>query len=104
MCTTALMLQIFNSQLLIQIETDASDMAIGACLTQEHKGQQHPIAYYSQKMSPAEENYNIHNKELLGIVAALQHWRVYAEGSTGVIVILSDHKNLTYFTMTKQLT
>ena len=73
MCTTALTLQIFDSQLLIQIETDASDLDIGACLTQEHKGQQHPIAYYSPKMSPTEENYDIHNKELLGIVAALQH-------------------------------
>jgi hypothetical protein len=31
------------------------------------------VAYYSRKMTPAEQNYDIHNKELLAIVAALQH-------------------------------
>lgn len=53
-------------------------------------------------MTPAEQNYDIHNKKLLAIVAALQHWRVYAEGAPGLI-IYSDHKNLTTFTTTKQL-
>jgi hypothetical protein len=102
-CMTAPTLRIFDPKLPIQIETDASDMAIGACLTQEHNKQRHPLAYYSRKMTPAELNYDIHDKELLAIVASLQHWRVYTEGAPGLI-ILSDHKNLTYFTTTKQLT
>ncbi|OQN95116.1 hypothetical protein B0A48_18806, partial [Cryoendolithus antarcticus] len=102
-CMTAPTLRTFDPDKTVWIETDASDMAIGACLTQEHEGQRHPVAYYSRKMSPAEQNYDIHDKELLAIVAALQHWRVYAEGASGLI-ILSDHKNLTHFTTTKQLT
>ena len=54
-------------------------------------------------MTPAEQNYEIYDKELLAIVAALRHWRVYCEGATG-LTIYSDHKNLTYFTTTKELT
>jgi hypothetical protein len=102
-CMVAPTLRIFDPKLPIQIETDASDMAIGACLTQEHNKQRHPLAYYSRKMTPAELNYDIHDKDLLAIVASLQYWRVYTEGAPGLI-ILSDHKNLTYFTITKQLT
>jgi hypothetical protein len=66
-----LMLRIFDPKLLIQIETDASDIVIGACLTQEYNKQRHPLAYYSRKMTPAELNYDIYNKELLAIVALL---------------------------------
>jgi hypothetical protein len=63
----------FDTTKLVQIETDTSDLAIGVCLIQEHEGKRHPIAYYSKKMTPAEQNYNIYNKELLAIVAALKH-------------------------------
>lgn len=72
-------------------------------MTQEYSKQRHPLAYYSYKMTPTELNYDIHDKELLAIVALLQHWQVYTEGAPRLI-ILSDHKNLTYFTTTKQLT
>ena len=30
------------------------------------------VAYYSRKITPLELNYNIYNKELLGIVAVLK--------------------------------
>ena len=95
-------LAMFDTELPIQIETDASDRAIGACLTQEYDGKRHPIAYHSRKMSPAEQNYDIHDKELLAIVVALQQWRVYAEGAPG-LTIFTDHKNLLHFTTTKEL-
>ncbi len=62
----------------------------------------HPVAYYSRKLSPAEQNYDIHDKELLAIVAALEAWRVYIEGAPG-LTILTDHKNLLHFTTTKEL-
>ena len=57
----------------VHLETDALDKAIGACLTQEHEGKKHPVAYYSRKITLAEQNYDIYNKELLAIVATLQH-------------------------------
>ena len=92
----------FDTKKPLRIESNALDLAIGACLTQEHKGKQHPVAYISRKLSPAEQNYDIYDKELLAIVAALETWRVYAEGSPGLTIYI-DHKNLLYFTTTKQL-
>ena len=54
-----------------------SDFVLGVCLLQKHDGVQYLVAYYSWKMTPLELNYNIYNKELLGIVAALKEWRVF---------------------------
>jgi len=52
----------------------------------------------------AELNYEIYDKELLAIFEAFRQWRNYLEGSAQVVLVLSDHKNLEYFTTTKQLT
>ena len=97
------LLRIFDTTKLVWIETDASDFAIGAYLTQEHEGQKHLVAYYLRQMSLAEQNYDIHDKELLAIVASLRHQRMYCESALQ-LTILSDYKNLTYFTTTKELT
>jgi hypothetical protein len=68
---TTPVLAIFNPEKEITLETDASDYIIRACISQKDlKGRPHPMAFYSRKISPAEGNYNIHDKELLTIVAA----------------------------------
>ena len=54
-------------------------------------------------MTPIELNYDIHDKELLAIMEAFKEWRVYLEGSTYLVKVLMDHKNLLYFIITKQL-
>ncbi len=61
------------------------------------------IAYFSAKMSLAELNYDIQDRELLAIVRAFEEWRVYCERAKHMIEMLSDHKNLTGFIITKQL-
>ena len=71
-CTTMPVLRTFEPGKPIRIETDASDTAIGACLRQRFDGKWHPIAYHSRKMTDAEQNYDIHDKELLAIVIAFQ--------------------------------
>ncbi len=85
------------------LETDASDFAVGACLYQIEDGQQRPIAYRSRKLSGPEERYEVHDKELLAIVEALQDWRPYLAGTEKPIQIYTDHKNLRNFATTKQL-
>ena len=86
------------------IEMDASDTATGGIFSQHGEdGYLHPCAYRSSKMSPAEENYDIYDKDLLSIVLAFQDWRVYLEGSPHQIRVISDHKNLEQFLTTKQL-
>ena len=94
----------FNPNKSRVLETDASDFAIGACLSQEgDDGKLRPVAYYSRKLSAPELNYDVHDKELLAIVAACQQWRVYLEGSGEPIQVWTDHKNLTTFTTSKIL-
>ena len=58
-----------------RVETDASGHAIGGVLSQEQEGKWKPIAFLSRTMQPAEQNYEIYNKELLVIVKALAKWR-----------------------------
>jgi hypothetical protein len=52
---------------------DASDLGIGLCAKQERDGKWHPIGYHLKKFTSAEENYNVHNKELLAVVTAFEH-------------------------------
>ena len=102
--TSAPILNYFNPELPIIIETDASDFAIGAIISQKNeKGLLHPIAFYSHKFIPAKLNYEIYDKELLGIVEAFRVWRAYLEGAQYQITVITDHKNLEYFTTTKVL-
>jgi len=55
-----------------RMKTDASDLVIGACFNQLYENMWHSVAYYFRKLSSAKQNYDIHNKELLAIVAALK--------------------------------
>ena len=63
----------FNLTKRVIFKTDVSDFAIRACLTQERDGNRHLIIYFSRKMIPTEQNYEIYDKELLAIVAVLKH-------------------------------
>jgi len=59
--------------LLIRVKINILDFVLGACLLQKHlDGVWHLVVYYSRKLTSPELNYNIYNKELLGIVAALK--------------------------------
>jgi len=74
--TTAPILAHFDATKPVIIETDASDFAIGAVLSQrDEEGRLHPVAFHSRKFQPAEINYEIHDKELLAIVDTFKHWR-----------------------------
>ena len=54
------------------VKIDILDFILGIYLVQKHLDGQYLVIYYSCKMTPLELNYNIYNKELLGIVAALK--------------------------------
>jgi hypothetical protein len=101
--TEAPILRHFEPVWPVVIETDASDFAIGAVLSQVIDGRLHPIAYHSRKMDKAEINYEIHDKEMLAVVSAFKEWRRYLEGAAHPISVYTDHKNLEYFTTTKIL-
>jgi hypothetical protein len=66
-------------------------------------GKWHPVAYYSKSLSETERNYEIHDKEMLAIIRALDKWRHFLEGATHKVEIWTDHKNLEYFMSAKKL-
>ena len=87
-----------------KVEADSSNYATGAVLSQMgNDGKWHPVAYLSKSLNSVERNYEIHDKELLAIIRALEEWRHYLEGAEHKFEIWTDHKNLEYFKTTKKL-
>ena len=118
--TEAPILNHFDPERYIRIETDASGYAIGGVLSQltsdqrasgsdenssksSDVGQWHPVAFFSRKMIPAETRYETHDQELLAIVEAFKNWRHYLEGCKYEVLVLTDHNNLRRFMDTKSL-
>ena len=52
----------------------------------------------SEKMTPAECNYRIGDKELLAIIMALEKWHIYLHQLPHTFTILTDYHNLQTFT------
>jgi len=103
--TTALVLMSPQDLEPFRVEADSSDFATGAVLSQQSTtdGKWHSIAFYSKSLSSMERNYEIHDKEMLAIIHALEEWRHFLEGVTHPVEIWTDHKNLEYFMMAKKL-
>lgn len=75
---------------------DASEFAVGGTLTQlDESGKDRVIAFFSKKLSPAEQNYTANDRELLGLVYFLQRFRCYLEGAS--FEIFTDNQILKYF-------
>ena len=90
---TAPILALFDPDLKTVLETDCSGWAMGACLSQwDREGRLRPIGYFSKKLSPAECNYNIHDKELLAVARAVEFWRPELMSLSQPIEIITDHK------------
>ena len=87
------------------VEVDASDLGIGGILSQRSQADNklHPCAFLSQKLSPAERNYDVGNRELLAVKVALEEWRHWLEGAEHPFLVWTDHKNLEYIRSAKRL-
>jgi len=86
------------------LETDASDFAIAGILSQKFEdGKIHPVRFTSRKLTPAELNYDVYDKEMLAVVFSLKKNRHYLQGAEHKTTIYSDHQNLTYFQSTPLL-
>jgi hypothetical protein len=101
---TAPILAHFDPDKLTILEADCSGYSLGACMSQfDDKGILRPVAYFSRKLSPAESNYEIHDKELLAIVKSMDEWRGELSSTAKPFIVLSDHKNLRYFMTARKL-
>ena len=85
------------------LATDASTYGMGAILSQE--GELNPrtqkpmlclIVYYSSTFTPTEQNYDIYEREFLGVLKALKCFRPHVTAMEIPVTILTDHTNLTH--------
>jgi hypothetical protein len=86
------------------LDIDVSAFAVGAALQQDFKDGCHPITYFSKSLLPAEQNYDIYDRELLVIIYTLKANRHLLLGTKYPILIRTDHNNLQYFKSPQKIT
>ena len=59
------------------VDTDASDAAVGAVMSQVQDGDERPVVCFSRLYSRTEVNYCTTRKELLAVVEGLRQFRSY---------------------------
>jgi hypothetical protein len=102
--TSAAILARFDPNCDVIVETDTSNYVSAGVLSQyDDDGILHPVAYFPKKHSQAEYNYEIYDKEPIAIVCTFEEWRPELQSVINLIHVLSDHKNLEYFTTMKLL-
>jgi len=102
--TTEPILAILDINREMRVEADASDYATGRVLSTKCKdGKWRPIAFISKSLNATEQNYKIHDKEMLAVIRCLEAWRHYLEEAKLKFKIWTDHKNLQYFMMSQKL-
>jgi len=80
--TMAPVLWHFVNEREVDIKTDALDYVSAGVLSQyDYAGVLHPVAYYSNKHTPAEWNYDIYHTHRMAIIKALEEWRPEWEGA-----------------------
>ena len=89
---------------LFYVMTDASLTTTGGILMQKDTNRDlYPCAYHSATFSPAEQNYDIYDRELLAVIQVLKEWRHYLTGTEHPVTVITDHKNLGYFKQPQNL-
>lgn len=82
------------------VTTDASEYALGAVLSQEGEQGDRPVAYASRRLTDAESRYSALERELLGIVWAIDHFRPYVFGRR--FRVQTDHRPLQWYGKLKE--
>ncbi|XP_070188629.1 uncharacterized protein [Littorina saxatilis] len=81
------------------LQTDASDIGLGAVLLQDHGGELKPVSFASRKLNNAEKNYATVEKECLAIVWAIRKFEVYLYGRE--FELQTDHQSLQHLQRSK---
>ncbi|MBW0588601.1 hypothetical protein O181_128316 [Austropuccinia psidii MF-1] len=87
-----------------RVDLHGCDNAFGYVLSQVSDSGNNPIPFDSRKLLPAELNYEMHDKERLGIVWALKHCRAFLLVLASPFEVLTNHSLLQYFMTSKILT
>ena len=95
--STEPVLRLPDLDLPFEVQTDASNKALGGVLVQEG----HSMAFESKKLNNAEQRYSTHEKEMTVVVHCLQQWRHYLLGS--IFTVVTDNVANTFFKTQKKL-
>lgn len=74
------------------VQSDASDIGLGAVLVQGENEDEHVVAYWSRKLTAAERKYQTTERECLAVIQAIEHFRPYIEGIH--FTVITDHASL----------
>ena len=83
------------------LDCDASDLAMGAVLSQIQDGQERPIAYASQLFDRHQRNYSVTRKELLALITFVKKFKQYLLGQP-TFLIRTDHAALQWLKKTPE--
>jgi hypothetical protein len=85
----------YDPDLELWVETDASNYVVAGVLSQMHADRVlRPVVFFSRRLSPAECNYDIYDKELLAVVRVFEEWRPELIAADKPINSVVDHRNL----------
>lgn len=82
------------------VHCDASNVGVGAMLTQTQNGVEKVIAYFSAKLTPTQQRYFTTEKECLAVILALENFKKYFDGTH--VVVYTDHASLLWLTRFKE--
>ena len=74
------------------LATDASQTGVFAAIIQSSEGRLRPVSFYSKSLTSTERKFSTYERELLAIVLACEHFRVYLLGRR--FLLLTDHAPL----------
>ena len=81
-----------------ELEIDTSLFVVGAVLFQrDEEEKRRPVSYYSASLNEAERNYDIWDREFLGMIHGLKHNRHLLIGSPHKVIVLTNHENLAHY-------
>lgn len=85
-----------------EIQTDASNVGLGAVLVQRINDEECVVSYASRTLSNAEKNYTVTERECLGVLFGVETFRPYVEGQE--FTVITDHSSLIWLSNIAQPT
>ena len=81
-----------------KLKTDALAYAVGAALFQKNEqGKRQAVGYALKTLNSAEWNYDIWDREFLGLIFGLTYWRYLLSRTKQPIKVFVDHANLLHY-------